>query len=151
MIRSSDYIRATTSVKPKINNTEAIHGKNRMTPNSWTIAIMLQGFCPARIGALRSRFRYHLICKNLSYVWHTNLNMHYFCDFHLTAILITIFQMILLAKDYVHYLKRYSKSVTDGKDFDAVIKASETDLNDAPKCSQLLVSLKEDLRCATSM
>ncbi|XP_015920910.1 formin-F [Parasteatoda tepidariorum] len=60
-------------------------------------------------------------------------------------------KMILLAKDYVHYLKKYSKVVSDGKDFDTVIKATDKNLLETPKCSQLLVSLKDDLRCATTI
>ncbi|XP_054716135.1 uncharacterized protein LOC129225684 [Uloborus diversus] len=60
-------------------------------------------------------------------------------------------KMILLAKDYVHYLKRYSKAVADGKDFDAVITTTDKNLADTPKCSQLLSSLKDDLRCATTI
>ncbi|GFW20309.1 hypothetical protein TNCV_3457471 [Trichonephila clavipes] len=60
-------------------------------------------------------------------------------------------KMILLGKDYTQLLKRYSKVVADGKDLDTVIKAPDTGLTETPKCSQLLTSLKDDLRCATTM
>ncbi|GFT45364.1 hypothetical protein NPIL_462701 [Nephila pilipes] len=60
-------------------------------------------------------------------------------------------KMILLGKDYTQLLKRYSKVVADGKDLDSVIKTQDTGLTEAPKCSQLLASLKDDLRCATTI
>ncbi|KAG8181260.1 hypothetical protein JTE90_013031 [Oedothorax gibbosus] len=59
--------------------------------------------------------------------------------------------MVLVAKDYVHYLRRYIKVVADGKDLDGVIKPGDADLKETPKCSQLLASLRDDLRCATAV
>ncbi|GIX96969.1 hypothetical protein CEXT_520351 [Caerostris extrusa] len=59
--------------------------------------------------------------------------------------------MNLLGKDYTYLLKRYSKVVGDGKDLDTVIKSPDMGPADTPKCSQLLASLKDDLRCATTM
>ncbi|GBL92054.1 hypothetical protein AVEN_102603-1 [Araneus ventricosus] len=63
----------------------------------------------------------------------------------------SIKKMNLLAKDYTALLKRYSKVVAEGKDLDTVIKVPELGLTEAPKCSQLLSSLKDDLRCATTI
>ncbi|KAG8175669.1 hypothetical protein JTE90_013650 [Oedothorax gibbosus] len=60
-------------------------------------------------------------------------------------------KMVLVAKDYVHYLRRYIKVVADGKDLDGVIKPGDADLKETPKCSQLLASLRDDLRCATAV
>ncbi|GIY10306.1 hypothetical protein CDAR_27981 [Caerostris darwini] len=60
-------------------------------------------------------------------------------------------KMNLLGKDYTYLLKRYSKVVGDGKDLDTVIKSPDMGTADTPKCSQLLASLKDDLRCATTI
>ncbi|KFM79959.1 hypothetical protein X975_16506, partial [Stegodyphus mimosarum] len=51
-------------------------------------------------------------------------------------------KMILLAKDYVQHLRR-----CNWKEFEIGSKTTDPD---SPKCSQLLASLKDDLRCATA-
>lgn len=62
-------------------------------------------------------------------------------------------KIILVAKDYVYYLRRYTsiKAAGNGGDTELQLPQMNGLLVEVPKFSQLLSSLTDDLRCSTSI